>query len=1115
MISNHHKIELKSNQVSFTFLKTGDLYKIMGNSILINQLLTNDFDGSLNNLYLRIHTNTGIKFFPLLGINSGSRVYFSEKQVVWKGIIENISYKVFFHLTEHDIWFWDILLEGNGEIVDVIYGQDIGLADKDTVQSNEAYTCQYIDHKVFHDEEKGYIVCSRQNMSQTNGQPYIQQGSFTKSVGYSTDGFQFFGLTYKETNQPEILSKLHLANEIYQYEFAYTALQSEKVKLQGKKVFSFYGIFKMNHPETIKKVEYLDEIIKARKEITHKENEKYISIDKIKRKVNLGVPLRTISMTLEEINSYFPNRHEEEYHNGRLLSFFTETHEHVVLKEKELLVERPHGHILMSGNNHYRTDNVLTTTCYMYGVMNSQLLVGNTTYNKLLSNTRNALNITKTSGQRLYIEIDGIFHLLAMPSMFEMGFNYSRWYYKTNQDLIIITNYTSVSSTQLTLHIKSAQKKSYRYVITNQIVMNDIEYELPYIMEIDQDVITFYSNPKSLNKTKYPDLCYKMYFKGADFKVRNGSFLFEGNHKVDFPLNVIEVGQSSEWILTIQGLLDGGEIEVNKTDQKKEIEKYRAYFNKLMNNFKLSYKAAQEQIEKVNDLVWWYTHNMLVHYSVPHGLEQFGGAAWGTRDVCQGPVEYFLATENYNSVREILKIVYSHQYENDGNWPQWFMFDRYYQIQQEESHGDIAVWPLKVMSEYLLVTGDYSILDEKIPYTTKEEFQFTTKSYPLKEHIEKEIEYIKNHFLYDTHLSSYGNGDWDDTLQPASRQMKQYMISSWTVALTYQTIRQMSQVLMDVDVVMAEQLEKLAEDIKRDFNKYILQSDVLPGFLYMEEPNKPEYMLHPEDTKTGIHYRLIPMTRSIISELFEPEQAKQHFQFIKEHLYFPDGVRLMNKPANYTGGNSVRFLRAEQAANFGREIGLQYVHAHIRFVEAMAKLGEADEAWTGLEIINPIGIQKVVQNAELRQSNVYFSSSDGKFNTRYEAQERFNELKIGKVKVKAGWRIYSSGPGIYVNQLITNVLGIRVKGKNLIIDPVLPARLNGLEFGFAINNIPVTFVYHIGGNEVKNVVINGKSMELFPVNNPYRNTGAAITLEDLKNNLFSKNKENRIDIFIK
>ena len=35
---------------------------------------------------------------------------------------------------------------------------------------------------------------------------------------------------------------------------------------------------------------------------------------------------------------------------------------------------------------------------------------------------------------------------------------------------------------------------------------------------------------------------------------------------------------------------------------------------------------------------------------------------------------------------------------------------------------------------------------------------------------------------------------------------------------------------------------------------------------------------------------------------------------------------------------STNFKRAEQAANFGREIGLQYVHAHIRYTEAMAKM---------------------------------------------------------------------------------------------------------------------------------------------------------------------------------
>src|SRR5690606_17618046 len=109
--------------------------------------------------------------------------------------------------------------------------------------------------------------------------------------------------------------------------------------------------------------------------------------------------------------------------NGRLLSFFTEKYEHVVLMEKELKVERPHGIILMSGGNDRVTERVLSTTSYMYGVFNSQMTVGNTTFHKFLSNTRNALNVPKLSGQRIFVEMDGACRMLGLPSMFEMGFN--------------------------------------------------------------------------------------------------------------------------------------------------------------------------------------------------------------------------------------------------------------------------------------------------------------------------------------------------------------------------------------------------------------------------------------------------------------------------------------------------------------------------------------------------------------------------------------------------------------------------------------------------------------------------------------------------------------------
>lgn len=1104
---------LEAGNVQFTFLNSGDIFHVSHKTTMINQLMTDPINGSLNNLYLRLYYPTGIKAIPLLGVHSSSDVEFVDSNIIWTGSIDDVQYQVIFTLTEQGVWFWDVTLKGNDMEADIIYGQDLGLADQGAVRSNEAYMSQYMDHAVFNDEKRGYIVCTRQNQPQSGGKfPYIQQGSLQKSIGYSTDGFQFFGLSYKETNQPEALMRDTLANENYQYEFAYTALQSEKVTLSGSHRFVFYGLFKEDHTKAITSLEFESDILQAWDQV--KMNETRISqpAPKVAISSSIGEPLQTISMTKEEVDQYFPVRHQEELENQTLLSFFTNTHEHVVLKEKELLIERPHGHILMSGQNDKVKDDTMTTTSYMYGVFNSHIVIGNTSMNKMMTNMRNALNITKTSGQRIYVDMNGSYQLLTMPSMFEIGFNYVRWYYKTTEDLLIITNYTTVESPEIRLHVTSASGKEYRYLVTNQITMNNNEYEVPFRYESEDNVISFIGDPASDSAKTYPNLKYKLHLTGSTMTVSNEQKLASNVEPGSASLVVLELAPSKEWTITIQGLLNGEDKPLVELEPTTEIERYRSYYRDVMNGFHLSMEGdSTEELEKVNALAWWYTHNMLVHFSVPHGLEQYGGAAWGTRDVCQGPTEYFMATQKYETVRDIIKIVYSHQYQDDGNWPQWFMFDKYFKIQQDDSHGDIIVWPLKVISDYLDVTRDFSILDEEVPYTLRGSFDFTEDKATLKNHIRKEIQYIKDNFLHDTYLSSYGDGDWDDTLQPANPQLKKYMASSWTVALTYQAITKLSKVLSEVDETESKDLIILANGIKEDYNKYILQTDVIPGFVYMEDPDTPELMVHPSDTKTGINYRLLPMQRGIISELLTPEQAKAHYQIIKEKLYCPDGVRLMDRPAQYEGGVSTNFKRAEQASNFGREIGLQYVHAHIRYVEAMAKLGYVDEVWKGLEMINPVGLQKVVPNAELRQSNAYFSSSDGKFNTRYEAQKRFNELREGTVKVKGGWRIYSSGPGIYMNQLISNCLGIRQEAGNLIIDPVLPQELNGLTFNFEIMGRPVTFTYHLDQNE-KFILINGKKIDTKTTTNPYRQGGFLVE-KDIIEQLFNNNG-NEIKIYL-
>ncbi|WP_079708660.1 GH36-type glycosyl hydrolase domain-containing protein [Paraliobacillus ryukyuensis] len=1105
-------IEISKNDLAFSFLPSGDIFQVMHQETMINQLQSNVIDGSLNNIYLRIHSENGIEVFPLIGVQSNSRLFRNDSQLRWEGKAKDLNYSVTFHLSKLNVWFWEVTLDSDTKYeVDLIYGQDIGLADKAAVQSNEAYVSQYLDHAVFTDEEKGFVVCTKQNQSQNSGYPYLQQGMISGGVGYSTDGFQFYGKSYKSTNIPQALYQKHLDNEIYQYEFAYTALQSKRTELKGQQHFVFYGLFHPNHPETVSHLEFDKEVMEAWRQV--KPFTKGEKLEDIKIKPNIGEPITGKDITLEELSAYYPNQQLPEYEQDQLLSFFTPTYEHVVLKSKEELVERPHGHILLSGKNDEVRDDTVATTSYMYGVFNSHLVIGNSNFHKFLSSNRNALNVMKASGQRIYIELDGDYRLLTMPSLFEIGFNYTRWYYKLNEDTIIVTNFTSLGSKTVQLQVESQANIAYRYLVTNQIIMNDHPYPTNVYMDKEDNVLKFKASDEALSKQVYPELSYSLLIEGAEYVQENESLLVDNVSEDDAFMVVLSISKTSNWSMLIHAdLQEKKTITTKLASFAEEAKKYRSYLNEMVGGFNLTLPQQEStDLAKLNMITRWYTHNMLVHFSSPHGLEQYMGAAWGTRDVSQGPFEYFMATQNYETVRTIIKIVFSHQYKQTGNWPQWFMFDKYSFIQQAQSHGDIIVWPLKMIGDYLEATNDYTLLEEKVPYTDDATFQFTTETETIFDHIEKEIAYINKHFLYNTYLSAYDDGDWDDTLQPANEQFRQYMVSAWTVALTYQVIQKLAVVYDNVYVNKAKEMRELAESIKRDFHRYFLNQPIIPGFIYMRDPQSVELMLHPSDEKTGIDYRLLPMQRSMISGLFTLEQANYHLAIIEKHLQFPDGVRLMNRPATYRGGVTHHFKRAEQAANFGREIGLQYVHAHIRFVEAMAKLGYKEEAWNGLIVINPIGIRSTVPNADYRQSNAYFSSSDGKFATRYEAQDRFTELATGAIPVKGGWRIYSSGPGIYINQLISNVMGIRQHSNNLVIDPVIPESFNGLEFDFQFNKWPIRFVYHLEEADRK-VLLNGIELETEEEVNQYRQGGFIIKRAILEERL--RNQINQIDIYL-
>ena len=1098
-------ITLHSKQLTASFLETGELYQLTNGAIMVNQLHGNPLDGSITQLYLRVKTTNQTAVAPLIGSTANSVFHRFIDRCVWSGIFAGVTYQVTFQLGEENQWYWTVEFSGNGEEVTLFAGHDLGNALVGAVKANEAYVSQYVDHFVTKEDEH-ITITSRQNQPQNNQFPVVELGSFAPLVGYATDGYQFFGKTYKKTNKPEALQQEILPNEVYQYEFAYIALQTKAIKATAEnQTVVFYGVAIANHPTAVTQpIASLTHV--AQDYAWANEKKETDQIAQLTMVHTLGTPIVGRPFTEQELCERFPEQEQVEKVGNTTYSFFTKNNRHVVVQAKECEMERATGHILLGGLDLEVAHPVMSTTLYMYGIFNSQIVLGNTSMNKLLSNSRNALNVLKQSGQRIYLQEQEKWSLLTMPSAFEMGLNSGTWYYQLADDCLIVTTYSRRDSHEIITTIHSEQGKRYNFAVTNQFLMNADDEHPTYNQHVNGQKVTLTPTEESAIYAIYPELTYQLTLD-KPFRLTNESLF--GCLAEQPVLTTFVVENQSQLALSIKGRLHSSEslLLTESLTINEEEQAFGEAFDTLTNQFHLTH--PQVDVTSMNQLIRWYTHNMLVHYLSPHGLEQYGGAAWGTRDVSQGPTEFFLAMNQYDVVESIITHIFENQFEDDGNWPQWFMFDGYEKQKADESHGDVIVWPMKVVTDYLEKSGNFSILKKKIPYTDRKTFAKTTQTATLFEHLKKEIHYIQTHFLKGTYLSCYGDGDWDDTLQPYDSRLKKNMASTWTVALTYQVINKLGKLLKPTDQSFATELLTLAQKIQADFNKYMLSAGTLPGFVYMDSPEKVEWMIHPTDQKTGIHYRLLPMTRSMIAELLSPEQMQEHLAIIKKQLFFPDGVRLMNRPAHYQGGVSVHFKRAEQAANFGREIGLQYVHAHIRFSEAMAKIGEKNETWKALNTINPIQLQTRVPNASLRQANAYFSSSDGDFPTRYAAQEQFDKLKTGAVNVKGGWRIYSSGPGIYVNQLISAILGIRAFHDRFVFDPVLPDELDGLRCAFQLNKTPVEIVFHLNQTERK-VCLDGVELPFEEEANRYRPGGLVIQANAVHSRL---HEGSRIDVY--
>ena len=1085
--------------LSFDFLENGSVKSIEAGPIRISLKAATPFSKSGTNLYLRKRTKP-FEYKALLGPESNSRFKIQEDAFIAEGSWAGLGYTCVLELSKKSLsWQWHIdITNGSDDLaeIDLIYVQDAGLKPVTNGLINEYYVSQYLERRILEDKNHGCVICCRQNMKEFVGNPWLMMVCKNTAIAASVDGMQFYGKTFRETRIAEGLLADRLGGE-YSGESSVLALQEKPFKLSTgdhhKSVF--VATYLQDHPQATSDDD-LNQLagllLEFGDEVSFRNPHEWFTPDK--NIFNTSVFFPVDDLNDRELNLFFDKerRHCEE-ENGQLLSFFCKQNNHVMLRAKEIRADRPHAHIMQAKAGYTPDENIVATTSYATGVFNSHLTQGNTNFNILLSVCSSQFNLAQETGQRIFVEIDGRRYLLGVPSAFEIGLNHCRWIYKHGDYCFQVRSWTSKTAPQVNMDFKVISGHNVNLIITHHFDHTNAWTVIP-----GDTTGEYVAKPKadSMIAGKFPQAQFRIIVNSvnSDYTACGDEALYSDNKGHEGSLFVLGVRETSDFCMSFIGEVSSAAkaVKIEDADDQwfSDCKDAQSVWQELCLN--LSLNGDQKDIAAIQEILPWFGMNAITHFLTPYGLEQFSGAAWGTRDIAQGPFDLLLCMEKYDEAKQVLRIIFSNQ-NTDGGWPQWWMFDSYSNIRADSSHGDVFYWCIIALSNYIRVTGDLKLLGEILPYYHENGVAYAEKT-PLSEHIDRLIKLIVNSFIPGTALVPFGGGDWNDSLQPVSKELAQRMISSWTVEMNYQAFKQYQVIYEQTDIKKAEELKEISEQIKSDFNKYLIRDGVVAGYGLVEEDSRFSLLLHPSDDKTNIQYSILPMNRGIISEIFTKEQAQQHLDLIEQHLKGPDGARLMNRPLKYKGGIQTLFQRAESSTFFGREIGLMYVHEHIRYAESQARMGRADAFLKALRQANPVAYRDIVPCGDIRQSNCYYSSSDVIFKNRYEADEQYEEIKTGKITLRGGWRVYSSGPGIYIGLIVTRLLGLRTEFGNIIVDPVISHSLDGLSASMDFMGHPVIFNYTIKENcfGPKAISINGKPVKFTYENNKYRQGGAVI-----------------------
>jgi cellobiose phosphorylase len=1079
------------------FNGNGSMRRFDAAGVTLNLFAGSEADGAPANLWLRRLRPAragGHALTPLLGpaAPTAFRAAPARRTLKGFGTSMGLHYRLAFDLADRlPAWSWRVELfnpGGTAVDIDLVYAQDIALAPYAALRLNEYYVSQYVDHQPLEHADHGWVVASRQNQPAAGRHPWCLIGAEGRVVAFATDALQLCGRGARAERRSEALLRGLPARRL-QHEHSMVALQHAAARVEpgARAALGFFGLCLEDHPAASDAgyLARLEPVVAWQRALAPIAREPAGALRAAPSLFASAPTLDAHDLDAAAIDALFgrERRHVERARDGALWSFFCGDARHVVLRAKELAVLRPHGQLLRTGRHLTPDETALASTVWMAGVFHSMLTQGHVAINRLLSTVHGYLGFDRSHGLRAFVEVEGAWRRLDVPSAFEMTPDACRWVYRHAGGTIEVTSEARSDPHALGLALEVREGPTLRCLLALHVALggDDGAAAGAARIERDGDAIVVTPPPASDVGRRFPHGSFRIVPAGATRIERVGGdeLLYPDQASRGEPFVCLVVAPAPRCEIALLGRLV----------ESPDVPAAGAAAAPLASVVRVTPPAGKlaQAVLQLADMLPWLRQNALVHYLSPRGLEQYSGGGWGTRDVCQGPVELLLASGQIAPLRDLLARVMRAQ-ARDGDWPQWFMFfERERAIRAGDSHGDIVFWPLLALAQYLLASGDAAFLDEPLPY-------FDDAPASVWQHAERALALTARRVIAGTALAAYGHGDWNDALQPADPSLRERMCSAWTVTLHYQTLVTLAHALRSIGRDGdALRLETRAQAVRSDFRRLLMPDGVLAGYALFDGA-EVRYLLHPRDATTGVRYSALAMIHAIDTDLFTPDEARAHLGLIDAHLRGPDGLRLFDRPLAYHGGTQRLFQRAESASFFGREIGLMYMHAHLRYAQALAHVGDAAAFFDALTLAHPIALGKRVPQAAPRQANCYYSSSDAAFADRYEASAAYHRIADGSVALDGGWRVYSSGAGIALHLVVGHLLGLRWLARVVEIDPVMPPALDGLRVAIEFGGVPLELAYAVaeGGAGVAALELDGVPLPFERTPNAHRPGAARI-----------------------